>query len=111
MTSGAVSTPKKINRILLARGLEPLGRWEAKNPKKGIQGDDSQRRDPDTGTGVPIGRTGERPVAEREGREGEWSSPGAERVCELGTASRSPQREGRWAEVCDLRSLKTCWLL
>ena len=88
-----------------------FGRWEAENPKKGIQGDDSQRRDPDTGTGVPIGRTGERPVAEKEGREGERGRPGAERVCELGTASRSPQGEGRWAEVCDLRSLKTCWLL
>lgn len=88
-----------------------FGRWEAENPKKGIQGDDSQRRDPDTGTGVPIGRTHGRPVAEREGREGERGRPGAERVCELGTTSRSPQREGRWAEACDLRPLKTCWLL
>ena len=53
-------------------------------------------------------------MAERRGREREQGRPGARRVCELGTASRSPQREGSRAEACeasDLCSLRTCWLL
>ena len=92
-----------------------FGRWGVENPGKGIQGEDSsQCRGPDTGIDVPAGRTSGRPVAEREARERERCKPGARRVCELGTTSRSPQRKGRRAEVYearDLCSLRTYWPL